>query len=81
MLHQAREDKNALRAQLLENQKQIVGLQTQIGVLKQQVLSLEIAADSDANERLRKDHSFQLGRVIHRDDATGEVCWLEPVEK
>lgn len=80
-LHQAREDKNTLRQQLLANQKQLVGLQTQVGALNQRILQLEMLADDKANTDLRKEHEFELGRSIHKDDETGDIYWLEAAEK
>ena len=75
-LHQAREDKNKLRQQLHDEQKLIVELQTQVGVLKQTVLKLEQSFDEQANTRLREEQKFVLGASIRKDHKTGEIRWV-----
>jgi len=74
-LHQAREDANRLRTQLLAREKEIVELRTQLGVANQRILTMEIEDSAKENQSLVKERKFELGRSITKDDKTGEFFW------
>jgi hypothetical protein len=73
-LHQARADCNDLRKALVAEKE--TNLKLRAAVAK-----LEIAAVERDNTELRKQHGLEMGRTIHRDDATGEVWWEQEKAK
>lgn len=90
-LHAEREMKNHLRLRLSAKEKEIVDLQREyaeklsdlqvkLGIANQTILQLEIDADKAANERLRQERAFKLGRTVVKDD-DGSIFWETPQDE
>jgi len=62
-----------LRQELLKSQKECHNLRIKVAAINEKVLQ-------EKNAELRETHGLAEGRTIHKDDVTGEVFWLEPVE-
>lgn len=74
-LHQARAAAIELRKALITKEATVAEQQLTIGRLRQQLIQMEIAAEEKENTSLRKTFKLEMGKTIHRDEATGSVWW------
>jgi hypothetical protein len=80
-LHEARLKITTIRAELIERTKQLISKDQRILQLENRILQLESANVDEENKELRAAHGLSLGRTLHRDDATGDVYWLDDDHK